>query len=74
MGENFVIFRSAVTKQVYVLDAYCPHMGANLGIGGVVNGECIKCPFHHWNFDGKDGSLVDIPYSDDLKSGELGLQ
>ncbi|XP_070494289.1 cholesterol 7-desaturase nvd-like [Chironomus tepperi] len=68
LGENFVVFRSAVTKQVYVLDAYCPHMGANLGVGGIVNGECIKCPFHHWNFDGKDGSLVDIPYSDDLKS------
>ncbi|XP_070494288.1 cholesterol 7-desaturase nvd 1-like isoform X2 [Chironomus tepperi] len=42
-------------------------MGANLGVGGIVNGECIKCSFHHWNFNGKDGSLVDVPYSDDIE-------
>jgi cholesterol 7-desaturase len=30
LGENFVIFRSSSDK-VFVLDAYCPHMGANLG-------------------------------------------
>lgn len=46
LGENFVVFRSAVTKKVFVLDAYCPHMGANMGVGGIVREECIVCPFH----------------------------
>lgn len=30
LGENFVVFRSE-SNEVFVLDAYCPHMGANLG-------------------------------------------
>lgn len=32
LGENFVVFRSQESKEIFVLDAYCPHMGANLGV------------------------------------------
>lgn len=46
---------------VHVLDAYCPHLGAHLGVGGEVNGNCIRCPFHAWEFDG-DGTCVEVPY------------
>jgi phenylpropionate dioxygenase-like ring-hydroxylating dioxygenase large terminal subunit len=50
----------------YVADAYCPHIGAHLGVGGTVLGECIQCPFHSWTFDGKEnGKLTSIPYSTD---------
>ena len=51
-GENIVIFRS--TKgEVYALEAYCKHMGANLGVGGkVIKEKCIQCPFHGWIYDG----------------------
>lgn len=31
LGENFVLFRSQ-SGESFILDAYCPHMGANLGI------------------------------------------
>lgn len=31
LGENFVVFRSQESNDVFVLDAYCPHMGANIG-------------------------------------------
>ena len=31
-------------------DAYCPHLGAHLGHGGIINGECIECPFHAWRW------------------------
>ncbi|XP_058444563.1 cholesterol 7-desaturase nvd [Malaya genurostris] len=65
LGQNFVVFRSS-SGLVNVLDAYCPHLGANLGVGGVVRGDCIECPFHHWTFDGKNGECTNIPYS---KSG-----
>lgn len=60
-GQNLVAFRGQ-SGEVSVLDAYCPHMGANLAVGGRVVGNCIECPFHGWKFDGK-GKCVDIPYA-----------
>ncbi|XP_035705129.1 cholesterol 7-desaturase isoform X2 [Folsomia candida] len=66
LGNNFVVWRGS-SGCAYVADAYCPHIGAHLGVGGEVRGECIQCPFHSWAFDGKsDGKLVSIPYSDKL--------
>jgi phenylpropionate dioxygenase-like ring-hydroxylating dioxygenase large terminal subunit len=44
---------------VRALDAFCPHMGTDLGIGKVVGNE-IQCIFHHWKFNG-EGECVDIP-------------
>jgi len=44
-------------------DAYCPHLGANLGLGGKVNGDCIQCPFHGWEFNGETGLCVRVPYT-----------
>lgn len=62
LGEQFVVYRTE-KNDVHVLDAYCPHMGANLGIGGKVVGDSIECPFHHWSFRGSDGKCDNIPYS-----------
>lgn len=62
LGEHFAVFRGE-SGQVHVLDAYCPHMGANLAIGGRVQGDCLDCPFHGWQFDGTDGKCVNIPYA-----------
>ena len=45
------------------MDAYCPHLGANLGVGGHVRGNCIECPFHGWQFDGETGKCMKIPYA-----------
>src|ERR1700730_10445863 len=44
-GEELVIFRTA-SGQINVLDAYCQHLGANMGAGGTVEGEHIACPGH----------------------------
>jgi phenylpropionate dioxygenase-like ring-hydroxylating dioxygenase large terminal subunit len=46
-----------------VFDAYCPHLGAHLGVGGRVEDGCLVCPFHEWSF-GPDGRNVAIPYAD----------
>jgi phenylpropionate dioxygenase-like ring-hydroxylating dioxygenase large terminal subunit len=62
LGEHFAVFQGKESGNVTVLDAYCPHLGANLGIGGVVVGDCVQCPFHGWRFDAA-GTCVDIPYS-----------
>lgn len=53
---NIVIFRGE-DKNIYAVDAYCTHMGANL-IDGHVSNNCIVCPFHNWKFEGKTGKKI----------------
>ena len=65
-SENFVGFRNSVGG-VTVLEAHCPHMGANMAFGGAVEGDCIRCPFHGWKFDA-DGKCVEIPGAERIPS------
>lgn len=50
MDREIVVFRTGAGR-VGVMDAFCPHLGAHLGSGGSVQGEAIRCPFHHFEFD-----------------------
>ncbi|XP_053984121.1 cholesterol 7-desaturase nvd isoform X2 [Hylaeus anthracinus] len=63
LGQNFAVFRTD-NGTVRILDAYCPHLGANMAEGGRVKGDCLECPFHGWQFRGSDGQCDYIPYSD----------
>src|SRR5262245_51441531 len=63
LGRRLVAYRTA-GGPVVVLDARCSHLGADLGRGRVV-GECIQCPFHHWEY-GPDGRCTHIPVTDDI--------
>lgn len=63
LGEQLAVFRGTDGK-AHIVNAYCPHLGANLGIGGKVVGNCLQCPFHGWTFRGEDGKCIKIPYSD----------
>ncbi len=60
-GRKLVAWRGRDDGQVHILDAYCPHMGADLGKGHVC-GDSIVCPFHAWSWNG-DGVCDDIPYA-----------
>ena len=58
---GFVLWRGE-SGQVHAVDPYCPHLGAHLGVGGEVIGDALRCPFHHWRFNGA-GAVTDIPYT-----------
>ncbi len=62
-GRELIAFRGESGK-VHVVDAYCPHLGAHLGFGGKIEGDCIRCPFHGWKFEGEGGRCVEVPYAD----------
>jgi len=61
-GHDLVAFRTEAGV-LAVLDAHCPHLGAHLGYGGKVKGDCIACPYHGWQWDA-DGTNARIPYQD----------
>ncbi|MEV6320614.1 Rieske 2Fe-2S domain-containing protein [Nocardia sp. NPDC051787] len=58
-GTELVVFAGA-GGQLNVLDAYCRHMGGNLG-DGRIKGDSIACPFHDWRWGG-NGRCTGIPY------------
>jgi 3-ketosteroid 9alpha-monooxygenase subunit A len=61
-GEDLVAYR-AESGELHVLQAHCRHLGAHIGHGGKVNGDCVECPFHGWVW-GPDGTNRHIPYQD----------
>ncbi|XP_018052810.1 PREDICTED: cholesterol 7-desaturase-like, partial [Atta colombica] len=62
LSENFAVFRTE-RGIINILDAYCPHLGANMAENGRVKGDCLECPFHSWKFRGEDGYCENIPYT-----------
>ncbi|XP_045783261.1 cholesterol 7-desaturase nvd [Maniola jurtina] len=66
LGLNLCVYRGEDGK-ARIVDAYCPHLGANLAMGGSVCGDCIQCPFHQWRFH--DGACVSIPGMETVPKG-----
>jgi cholesterol 7-dehydrogenase len=62
VGEKLAVFRSDVDGRVAAIEAYCPHLGALLTDGRVVDG-CVECPFHLWRLDGS-GAVSAVPYAE----------
>lgn len=60
--QDLVVFRDSKGK-AHLLDPYCPHLGAHLGHGGVVQDDELVCPYHHWRFNGK-GRCTSVPGCD----------
>ena len=62
-GRELVLYRTEA-GEARLVNAYCAHLGANLAVGGRVEGEGIRCPFHGWCYDGTTGRCTDIPYTE----------
>lgn len=58
MGEDFTLYRGE-SGAPYVVDFRCAHRGTQLSIGWV-EGECIRCFYHGWKYDGT-GQCVEQP-------------
>lgn len=61
LGEDFTLYRGE-TGVPYVVDFRCAHRGTQLSVGWV-EGECIRCLYHGWKYDGF-GQCVDQPAED----------
>jgi cholesterol 7-dehydrogenase len=66
LGQELVVFRRPSDGRAAVLEAHCPHLGANLALGRV-QGDCLECPFHSWQF-AVDGRVTKIPYAERIPS------
>lgn len=61
VGERVVLFRGEGGRVGALLDR-CPHRGATLSLGRVVDG-CVECPFHGWRFS-VDGACRAVPLNE----------
>jgi nitrite reductase/ring-hydroxylating ferredoxin subunit len=59
-GRHLALWRDE-NGAAHLNDAFCPHLGANFGYGGRVDGDELVCPFHGWQFD-VNGQNTLIPY------------
>jgi len=58
LGEHFAAFRDTAGR-LGLLDARCPHRGADLSVGISEEGG-LRCPRCYWKFD-VDGNILDLP-------------
>lgn len=49
LDGRIVLFR-APDGTPRAMSAYCPHVGADLSVGRMVDGH-LQCAFHHWEYD-----------------------
>src|SRR5688572_11508185 len=58
LGNEVALFRTE-SGVAHALSAHCSHAGTHLSHGTVV-GERLRCPMHHWDYDG-EGICRQIP-------------
>ena len=71
-GEDLVAYRDE-SGELHLMSGHCRHLGAHIGHGGKVVGDCVECPFHGWRW-GPDGTNRYIPYQPDRPNKALRLR
>jgi phenylpropionate dioxygenase-like ring-hydroxylating dioxygenase large terminal subunit len=59
LGEALAVFLTESGEPAVVADR-CAHRGASLSMGKV-RGEGVQCPYHGWEWAGRDGACTRIP-------------
>jgi phenylpropionate dioxygenase-like ring-hydroxylating dioxygenase large terminal subunit len=59
LDQPLAVFLTADGEPAVVADR-CPHRGASLSMGEVI-GDAIQCPYHGWQWAGRDGACLRIP-------------
>jgi phenylpropionate dioxygenase-like ring-hydroxylating dioxygenase large terminal subunit len=59
LGEALAVFLTESGEPAVVADR-CAHRGASLSMGEV-RGESLQCPYHGWEWAGRDGACTRIP-------------
>ncbi|MFT9850183.1 Rieske 2Fe-2S domain-containing protein [Aneurinibacillus sp. REN35] len=57
-GIDVTLYRLS-NGQIRCVQAYCPHRGADFGLGRI-KGDHLVCPYHGWEFDSR-GVLACVP-------------
>lgn len=57
LERDIVLWRDSAGT-LHCHGAICPHLGANLGYGGCVVNDELKCPFHGWQFSSSGAVTV----------------
>lgn len=59
LGEALAVFLTESGEPAVVADR-CAHRGASLSMGKV-RGESVQCPYHGWEWSGRDGACTRVP-------------
>lgn len=62
LGQALVVVR--LGERLSAMRSRCPHKGANLALGCVVN-DTLECAYHGWRFDGA-GKCVRVPAREEV--------
>jgi phenylpropionate dioxygenase-like ring-hydroxylating dioxygenase large terminal subunit len=62
-----VVTSETLLAKPVVQSAWCPHIGADLSVGQVLDGR-LRCAYHHWSFD-RTGACAHIPSGDKIPDG-----
>ena len=62
-GKKMVVAR--LDGRPVVFDDQCLHKGTALSLGKVVDGNCLRCPYHGWTYDAT-GAVCRIPAREEL--------
>ena len=71
MGEDLTLYRGQSGK-AYALEFRCAHRGTQLSVGSV-EGECIRCFYHGWKYDGS-GQCVEQPAESEPFANKIKIQ
>ena len=64
-GRIYALFN--VGGVISAIDGICPHQGGPLA-EGPLDGTCVTCPWHGWQFDVRTGKGMGAPITEDLQT------